>query len=312
MQTRTLGRTGLTISELSLGGAAIGQQYGPVTAAEVEDTVNCAIDAGINFIDTAAYYGEGVSEEILGQALSNGLREKILLGTKAGRLKMSTFDFTPKGMRDCFEKSLQRLRTDRVDILIAHDIEFADDFESVMTDTAEVLHQFKAEGKARFVGMSGLPLAALKQAIERCKLDVIITYCHFHLQNQTLLTDLLPVAEAHGVGVLNGSPLAMGLHTNQGPQWWHPGDDEIKKTCATAAKYCQDRGKDISALGMQFALSEPRIHSTITGTARRVELERNLAAIAQPIDETLLKEVQAILQPVMNRSWPSGHFPAPQ
>lgn len=301
MKLRPLGTTGEMISELSLGGAAIGQQYGPVSVSEVRETVHLAIDSGINFIDTSAFYGEGKSEAILGEVLADGLREKVLLGTKAGRLGKATFDFTPRGMRACFEQSLKRLRTDRVDILLAHDIEFAEDFEKVFTETAATLHQLKGEGKARFIGMSGLPLPMLKQAIERCKLDVVMSYCHFHLQDQTLL-ELLPVAEAHGVGVINASPLAMGLHTRHGPPSWHPADDAIKAACAAAAKL-----GSISELGLQFCVREPRIASTITGTAKADELKRNLEAIRKPIDEVLLRDVHAILEPVMNRTWPSGN-----
>jgi L-galactose dehydrogenase len=86
MDYRPLGNTGLEVSVLSLGGAAIGQQYGPVSVAEVAETVHAAIDAGVNLIDTSAYYGRGQSERILGELLQGGWREKVLLCTKAGRL----------------------------------------------------------------------------------------------------------------------------------------------------------------------------------------------------------------------------------
>ena len=306
MDDQELGRTGLRISRLSLGGSAIGQQHGPVSLAEVDETVRAAIDAGMNFVDTSAYYGEGRSEEILGEVLSGGLRDKVLLGTKAGRLASDVFDFTPAGFRRCFEGSLKRLRTDSVDLLLAHDIEFADDLELVFTATADTLHRLKAEGKARFVGMSGLPLGVLRTAIERCRLDVVMSYCHFNLQDQTLIEGLLPIAASHGVGVLNGSPLAMGLLTNSGPPDWHPADDQIKAACREAANYCRDRGADISTLGMQFCIAEPRIATTVTGTAKRAELVRNLEAIKKPADRELLDSVQAILAGVRNRSWPSG------
>lgn len=307
MRTRPLGRTGLNVSVISMGGAAIGQQYGPISVREAADTVHAGIDAGINLIDTSAFYGEGTSEAILGEVLAGGWREKVILCTKAGRHTREKFDFTPAGMRSCFEGSLKRLRVDSVDILLAHDIEFADDFERVFTDTAEVLHQLKKEGKTRFVGMSCYPLPLLRTAIERCKLDVIISYCHFNLQNQRLLTELLPVAEAHGVGVLNASPLAMGLLTNQGPPPWHPASDAIKRTCAEAARLCRERGADIATLGMQYCYGEPRIPSTITGTAKRSELEANLQALATPIDIELLKDVRAVLEPVRDALWPSGN-----
>jgi L-galactose dehydrogenase len=310
MQLRPLGSTGLNVSVISLGGAALGQQYGPVSVADAADTVHAGIDAGINLIDTSAFYGEGTSEEILGEVLAGGWREKVLICTKAGRHTRERFDFTPAGMRSCLEGSLRRLRVDSVDILLAHDIEFADDSERVFTDTADVLHQLKKEGKTRFVGMSCYPLPLLRTAIQRCKLDAVISYCHFNLQNQRLLTELLPVAEAHGVGVLNASPLAMGLLTNQGPPPWHPAGEDVKAACAAAAQLCRGRGADVSVLGMQFCYGEERIPSTITGTAKRDELEANLRALATPTDEALLKEVRAVLEPVRDATWPSGQFVA--
>lgn len=308
MDLRPLGRTGLRVSSLSLGGAAMGQQYGPVSATEVADTVHAALDAGVNLIDTAAYYGKGLSEELIGAALAGGLREKVVICTKAGRLDRAAFDFTPAGMRRCFEASLRRLRTDHVDILLAHDVEFADDFERVFTETADVLHALKREGKCRFVGMSCYPLGMLRAAIERCELDVVVSYAHYTLQNTRLLTDLLPAAEARGVGVLNASPLALGLLTHQGPQPWNPAPAEVKAACAAAADLCRSRGADLAQLGMQFCYAEPSIPSTITGTAKASELAANLRSMREPIDATLLADVRAVLAPVKDLSWPSGRW----
>jgi L-galactose dehydrogenase len=308
MQYRPLGRTGLEVSVLSQGGAAIGQQYGPVAVSEVADCVHAAIDAGVNLIDTSAYYGKGRSEEILGEILEDGWRKKVYLCTKAGRLDRAAFDFTPAGMRACFEGSLRRLRADSVDILLAHDIEFADDYDRVFTETADVLYQLKKEGKARFVGMSCYPLGLLKQAIERCDLDVVISYAHYTLQNTRLVTELLPVAEARGVGVLNASPLSLGLLTNQGPPPWHPAPPEVKDACRRAAELCRERGADVALLGMQFCLNHPRIPSTITGTAKRAELEVNLRALREPPDPDLLADVMKVLDPVRDRVWPSGNW----
>ncbi len=305
MNRRPLGTTGLNVSVVSMGGAAIGQQYGPVGVREVADTIHAGIDAGLNLIDTSAFYGEGQSEEILGEVLAGGWREKVILCTKAGRQTRTRFDFTPAGMRASLEGSLRRLRVDAVDVLLAHDIEFADDLERVFTDTADVLHALKREGKCRFVGMSAYPLPVLRQAIERCDLDVVISYCHFNLQNQLLLTDLLPTAVAHGVGVLNASPLAMGLLTNVGPPPWHPAGDAVRQACAAAAKLCRDRGADIATLGMQFCYAEAAISSTITGTAKRRELEANVMALATPVDEELLTAVRAVLEPIRDHVWSS-------
>lgn len=308
MPQRPLGRTGLAVSVLSLGGAAIGQQYGPVTQSEVNETVSTALDAGVNLIDTSAYYGQGVSETMLGQALANGLRQRVHICTKAGRFASNVFDFSPAAMRRSLDESLKRLRTDHVEILLAHDIEFADDYERIFTETANVLHELKREGKCRFVGMSCYPLGLLKQAIERCQLDVVISYCHFNLQNQRLLAELLPTAEKHGVGVLNASPLAMGLLTNQGPPPWHPADEEINAACRQAAALCREQGHDIAELGMQFCVAERTIPSTITGTARAAELRINLEAMKRPFDPRMLATVEEVLSPVRDRTWPSGNW----
>lgn len=310
MQHRPLGKTGLNVAVLGQGGAAFGQQFGPVTAQEAADTVHAAIDAGVNLVDTAAYYGRGLAEEFLGQAMQGGWREKVYVCTKACRLGETEFDFTPAGTRKCFEASLKRLRTDYVDILLAHDIEFADDYEYVFTETANVLHQLKQEGKARFVGMSCYPLGLLRQAIERCNLDVVISYAHGNLYNTRLLTELLPVAEAHGVGVINASPLAMGLLTNHGPQPWFPGQPVIRETCAKAAELCRSRGTDIAFLGMQFCFAQDRIPCTLTGTARKSELEVNLRAMREPIDQQLLADVLKVLEPVKDMTWASGKWPS--
>ncbi len=293
---------------MSLGGAAIGQQYGPVTIAEVANCVHAALDAGVNLIDTSAYYGKGTSESMLGEVLAGGWREKVAICTKAGRLDRDVFDFSARGMRQCLEGSLKRLRTDHVEILLAHDIEYATDYEAVFTETAQVLQDLKREGKCRFIGMSCYPLGLLRRAIERCNLDVVISYCHFNLQNTRLLTELVPIAERFGVGVLNASPLAMGLLTNQGPPPWHPAPIEVKAACQKAAEVCRERGADISYLGMQFCFAERRIPSTITGTAKPAELAVNLRAMHEAFDLQLLEDVQTVLAPVKDATWPSGHW----
>ena len=303
MLYRRLGRTGLQVSAVSLGGAAVGQQYGPVSVAEAGDTIHAALDAGANLIDTSAYYGEGRSEEILGEVLA-GHRSRVFIGTKAGRLGANRFDFSAAGLRACLEGSLRRLRTDYVDILLAHDIEYADDFEQVFNETAGALHDLKREGKCRFVGMSCYPLGLLKRAVERCELDAVISYCHFNLQNQRLLAEFLPTAAAHDVGVMNASPLGMGLLTRQGPPPWHPAGDDVKQACRAAAMACPE----IAFLGMQFCYAEPRIPTTITGTARRAEWEENLRALGSPPDSEQLAAVQALLAPVQGHTWASGRW----
>lgn len=308
MHYRPLGRTGLQVSALSLGGVAFGDMYGALGPGIADACVRRAIDLGINLIDTSPYYGQTRSESVLGDILSRGLRDKIYLCSKAGRNTLTDFDFTPEAIERSVEASLRRLRTDYLDILIAHDIEFATDFEAIFTDTAAVLHKLKRAGKCRFIGMSGLPLSILRTAIERCDLDVVISYTHYTLQNQRLLDELLPTAEKHGVGVMNASPLCMGLLSDSGPPEWHPAPQAVKEAARQAAELCRNRGARLAVLGMQFCLSEKRIATTISGAAQAREIEANAQAMEITMNSELLRDVWQVFAPVKDITWPSGHW----
>jgi L-galactose dehydrogenase len=308
MELRELGRTGLKVSPLGYGGAPLGGMYGTLDEAEAIAAVRHAIDAGINLVDTSPYYGPLHSEVLLGKALSDGWRSRVLLATKCGRIDKAVFDFSTEFIVRSMEDSLRRLQTDHVDIFQAHDIEFADDLDRVFSETAEALHRLKKQGKCRFVGMTGLPLVVLKRAVESCDLDVIISYCHFTLLDTTLVGDLLPIAVRRGVGVINASPLGMGLLTDDGPPPWHPADLAIKEAARKAAELCRRRGADLSTLSQAWVLREKRLATTLVGMSRRSEVDRNLRAMAAAVDEELLAEVERVLAPVKDRTWPSGKF----
>jgi len=310
MEQRKLGRTGLSVSILSQGGAAFGEQYGRVTLKQAQATIERGIEAGINLIDTSPYYGLTRSESVIGDILSGGLRDKVILCTKAGRDGADVFDFSSQRMTASLDESLTRLRTDHVDILIAHDIEYAVDFEQVFTETAETLHRLKATGKCRFVGMSCYPLGLLRQAIERCDLDVVISYAHYTLQTTRLMQDLLPVADGYGVGVMNASPLSLGLLTPGGPPPWHPAPPALREAAIRAETFLNAHGSDLAFLGMQFCLAQQQIPTTITGTALVHELERNLQTITTLPDPRLVEGVQAIFREAgfLDTAWNSGNW----
>jgi L-galactose dehydrogenase len=308
MELRELGRTGLKVSPLGFGGAPLGGMYGGLEESEAIASLHHAIDAGINLVDTSPYYGPLHSEVLLGKALQGGWRKRVLLATKVGRIDRAVFDFSAGFVVRSMEDSLQRLQTDYVDIFQAHDIEFADDLDRVFTESAEALYRLKKQGKCRFIGMTGLPVAVLRRAIETCDLDVVISYCHCTLLDTTLLTDLLDVAERRGVGIINASPLAMGLLTEAGPPEWHPADPEIKLAARKAATLCTERGADLSTLALVQVLREERLATTLVGMKRRSEVDRNLQAMNEKLDEALLADVLKILAPVKDRTWPSGKF----
>ena len=120
-----------------------------------------------------------------------------------------------------------------------------------------------------------------------------------------MLSELVPIAERRGTGIINASPLAMGALTLNPPAW-HPAPEEVKQAAMKAAQYCKSQGSDLSLLAMQWVLSQEKVATTLVGMSKLSELETNLKALENGPDPVLLKEVQKILSPVQGRCWHSG------
>lgn len=221
-----------------------------------------------------------------------------------GRYDIAGFDFSAKRVVASVDESLERMGVDYIDLIQCHDIEFGD-LDVVVNETIPALRKVQEQGKVGFVGITGLPLKIFRYVMVRIEVDTILSYCRYSL-NDTALADLIPFLQEKKVGVISASPLSMRLLTNRGAPDWHPAGDDIKETCAKAAKYCRQKGVDISQLGMQFALSHSDIHTTLMGTANPENVKKNIAWIEQPIDHELLSEMNAILAPISNKTWLSG------
>ena len=309
MHYRVLGRTGLKVSALAYGGSSLGSAFRSIDEAEGIRSVHVAIDGGINLIDTAPYYGATTAETVLGKALRTVPRDQYYLATKVARYgpDRAGFNFSAEGVIRSVDESLDRLDVNYVDFIQVHDMEFGD-VDQIVNETLPALQQVKAAGKARFVGITCLPIPLFRRVLDRVaadQVDQIQSYCHYCL-NDTGLVDLLPLIEQRQLAVFNSAPLAMRLLSNEGPPAWHPAPAALRQRCAQAAAHCQARGADLSQLALQFSVSNPRIPTTILGTANPANVAKNLRTIAAPIDGELLAEVQAILAPIHNLTWPSG------
>lgn len=304
MQYRPLGSTGLNLSTISLGTAPLGGNYGGFDRAEGIRAVHTALDMGINLIDTAPYYGITRSETALGEALQGIPRDRYYLSTKVGRYGLDDFDFSPARMHTSIDESLARLQQDYVDILIVHDIEFRS-MEQVVEETIPELRKIQQQGKFRWLGVSGLPLKIYRYVLERTDLDVILSYCHYTL-NDNSLAELVPFLKSKNVGIINAAPVSMGLLTQSGPPEWHPASPEIKAACARAAEYCAQHGADLSRLAIQYAVANPAFATTIVGSTVPSQVLDNIKWAQEPIDQALLDEVLKILEPIHNLTWPSG------
>lgn len=304
MKYRQLGNTGLDVSSLSFGASSLGSVFRQTDDAEGIRAVHAALDAGINLIDVSPYYGATKAETVLGQAIAQTSRDRFYLSTKAGRYGENTFDFSGGRIASSLEESLRRLRTDYVDMLFLHDIEFVEP-AIILEEAIPALHRLKDQGKIRFAGICGLPLALFEELLSQAQVDVIISYCHYSL-NDTSLLELLPLLEQSGVGLINASPLSMGLLGTRGAPDWHPADPELKAACLKAAELVAERGEDIAKLAIQYSTSNDRIPTTLVSTANPVNIARNAAWTDEPMDRELLAEVLELLKPIHNRTWESG------
>ncbi|KAL6347609.1 hypothetical protein AAG906_026137 [Vitis piasezkii] len=312
LELRDLGTTGLKLSCVGFGASPLGNVFGLVSEDDAIASVREAFRLGINFFDTSPYYGGTLSEKVLGKCLKAvGMpRNEYIVSTKCGRYAEG-FDFSAERVTRSIDESLARLQLDYVDIVQCHDIEFGS-LDQVVNETIPALQKLKEAGKIRFIGITGLPMEIFTYVLDRVppgSVDVILSYCHYSI-NDTTLEDLLPYLKSKGVGVISASPLAMGLLTERGPPEWHPASPELKSACQAAAAHCKEKGKNISKLAMQFSLSNKDISSVLVGMNSIKQVEENVAAATELAifgkDEETLSEVEAILNPVKNQTWPSG------
>jgi aryl-alcohol dehydrogenase-like predicted oxidoreductase len=298
METRVLGNTGLRLPILAFGASSLGQEFRKVNLGEALQSVRTALDCGLNYIDTAPFYGRGMSEVLLGIALRDVRREDYILSTKLGRYDLSHFDFSAKRVAESVDVSLHRLGTDHIDLIICHDIEFVP-MQQIVDETIPALRKIQQQGKVRFIGVSGYPMKIFKFALEQTELDFILSYNQYTLQNQRL-ADELPYLKTKGAGVINAGPFSARLLTNAPLPAWLKEPEEVKAAARKAAALCNSRGVDIAKLALQFSVRNPGIASTVAGSANPENIRKWAQWISEPIDEELLRETQAIFAPVRN------------
>ncbi|HYZ84016.1 MAG TPA: aldo/keto reductase [Bryobacteraceae bacterium] len=304
MEYRQLGRTGLTVSRLGFGAATLGDEYGVTDPAECPRAVHHAVDLGINFIDTAPYYGRTLSETRLGEALK-GIRHKVVLATKCARYGKADFDFSAERVTRSIDESLQRLQTDYVDVLHIHDVEFGDK-RLIIEETIPALRKIQQAGKARFIGITGLAVEMLSDIAAAAPVDCMLSYCRYNLMNTDMHDVLVPFCQEQGVGLMNASPLHMGVLTEAGPPDWHPMTPDMRTIGREVAELCRQRGRNVSEVALRFAFDHPYLSSTFVGIKTRAEVDANLRAIETEPDPELLSEIEQLVKPIRGRMWTSG------
>ena len=304
MKRLPLGKTGLELSQLGFGASSIGAEFRPIDVPEALRCVNVALDRGINYIDTAAYYGRGMSEIMLGRVLPQIPRDAFVLSTKLGRYAPQHFDFSAKRVRESIDISLERMQLEHLDIVFCHDIEFVE-LDQIVNETIPALRKEVESGKVRFIGVSGYPMKIFLEMLKRSDLDVVLTYNHYTLQNDMALALIQP-CQAAGVGLINAAPFSARLLTDAPLPEWHKATDEVRKVAAQAAAHCRSKGTDIAKLALQYSAANESFSSCVVGSANPERVSGWCDWLEEPLDEDLVDEVKEILKPIHNWVYVEG------
>lgn len=312
MQYREIGKTGMKVSALSFGASSLGGVFHDINESRAIDAVYTAIDCGMNFIDVSPYYGHYKAETVLGKALKNIDRSKYYLSTKVGRYGkdgVNTWDYSAKRVTDSVYESLERLNIEHIDLINVHDIEFADRFYSldmIIEETLPALVELKKKGVVSHVGITDLQLPNIKYVIDKVApgtVESVLCFCHYCL-NDDAIADYLDYFEERGIGVINASPLSMGLLSQRGVPDWHPAPKPLVEVCKRAAEYCNEAGYPIEKLAMQYSVGNPRVTTTLFSSANPDNVKKNVGWVEEgEAPAELVKKVREIIGNQMRVSW---------
>lgn len=307
MKFNEIGKTGMKVSELSFGASSLGGVFHSVKESDAIQAVFTAIEKGMNFIDVSPYYGHYKAETVLGKALKELPRDKYYLSTKVGRYGkdgVNTWDYSAQRATDSVYESMERLNIEHIDLINVHDIEFAD-LKQVAEETLPALVELRKKGIVSHVGITDLQPENLKWVIEHVEpgtVESVLCFCHYSL-NDELLNEYFDFFEANNIGIINASPLSMGLLSTRGVPDWHPAPKALVEACQKAVQHCNAKGYPAEKLAIQYAISNPRIATTLFSSANPENVKKNIEYAQAPIDWDLVKEVQEIIGDQMRVRW---------
>ncbi len=301
MKTRILGRTGLTVSELSLGAAFV--TLGDEGFAEAVPLIHEALDLGLSLVDTSADYGD--SEAAVGEALRTETRP-LIVSTKLGPRSR---DFDPKDrkqLRACFEESLRLLHRQSVDILMIHEpdrpgqIDWWNDLRKYDGPVVDLLRELKGEGKIRATGLGGTTVYEMVPIIATGFYDVVLTAFNSSMLWREAAIELIPEAKRQNMGILLASPTQQGWLARRydaqvrdsNSRWLNkPRREQLMKLYALV----DEIGIPIAELALRWALMNPDASTVLTGPRNRAQLRQNVhAALAGPLPQEVMDRVDDI------------------
>ena len=323
LPTRTLGRTGLTVSALGLGCAPLGDIYERLDDQTALDTIKAAADGGVTLFDTAPFYGQGIAEHRLGTILRRQPRDTFILSTKVGRwmkpapqgrTKTSRFigglefdvmpDYSYDGIMKSFEHSLVRLGLPSVDVLLVHDAdawgygrERAEELFPIVLESGQ-----KALEELRFAGVIkgyGLGLNDPEYAARFMRdgdFDCLLMAGRYSLIEQPALAEVLPIAQEKNVGVMLGGVYNSGILATgavEGAKYnYLPAPPEILEKVSKIETVCAAPGVALPVAAMHFCLGHPAVSSVVLGAVKPEEVSRNIKAVSQSVPAGLWSDLK--------------------
>ncbi len=300
---RTLGRTGLSVSPICIGCASLGDmpetfEYS-VSEEQARRTLRTVFESPINFLDTAASYGDGESERRIGEALREmgGLPEGAVLATKADR-DLTSGDFSGEQMRRSAERSLKLLGLEKLQLLYLHDPEH-ESFEHMMSSGGpiEVLVGLREEGIIEHLGVAGGPIDLMVRFVETGLFEAAITHNRYTLVKQSA-EPLLDVAAKRGVALLNAAPYGSGILA-KGPDSYPryaygEAPTEIVDRVRRMQEACREHDVPLAAAALQFSTRDPRVTSTIVGVSHPERVGQTLELATHPIPDGLWETLETL------------------
>ena len=307
-------RTGVEVSRLSLGTAALGGLYTSVSDADCTDTVLAAIDNGINFIDTAPHYGKGTSEVRIGKALAGRDRSTFVISTKIGRLLVPSttdiddffmdadntverkFDFSVSGVRQSLEGSLERLGLDSVEILFIHDPDANAD-EAILEAYPE-LDRMRSEGIIKAIGVGMNQCETPTRVIKETDIDMVLIAGRYSLLDQKALEGLLPAALERNVDIIAAGVFNSGILANpvKGATYdYVPASDEPLAKAMRIREVLEGHKVSLTSAALQFPLRHPAVKSVLVGCRSAAEVATNIAEFDKTIENKVWDDLVSVL-----------------
>jgi L-galactose dehydrogenase len=208
-------------------------------------------------------------------------------------------------VRSSIDESLQRLRTDYVDLLQAHDIEFGNE-QQIEEETIPALREIQRSGKARFIGITSYQLGLMARILKITPIDTVLSYCRFNLLVRDMDDLLTPAAKAKNIGMINASPLHMGLLSESDIPSWHPAPPPVRDAAARVRKLCRDRGLNPAQVALSYCVQHAYVATTLVGMASVEQVTTNVGALELHLEPSLLNEIEAAVAPARDLVWASG------